>query len=185
MAQVRVEVEDRAPGSEGRNAWYWVEKLALAAAVVVLALTLIINSGLRSQVETLSIRLGELEGEVGRDRTTLAMLTSPQVTVVNLQGQGSESQARARIFWSQRDRVWLMYIEGLPPAPAGRSYQLWFVPQAGNPLSAQVFNTSSDGSAMLEISLPGSATDFKAAAVTTEPAGGVPLPTGPFVLLGG
>jgi anti-sigma-K factor RskA len=57
------------------------------------------------------------------------------------------------------------------------------VPQQGDPVSAQVFNTNTDGSARLEIQLPAEATVLKVAAVTTEPAGGLPQPSGAFVLL--
>jgi hypothetical protein len=53
------------------------------------------------------------------------------------------------------------------------------------PLSARVFNTDAAGAAMLEIPLPPGAADFMAAAVTTEPAGGLPQPSTAFVLLGG
>ena len=64
------------------------------------------------------------------------------------------------------------------------SYQLWFVPKTGNPVSARVFNTQPNGTAELTIDLPGDLPDLKAAAVTTEPAGGLPQPSGDFALLG-
>ncbi len=62
--------------------------------------------------------------------------------------------------------------------------QLWFVPVSGNPVSAVVFNTATDGSAEKEIDVPEAVVALKAAAVTTEPAGGLPQPSGPFALLG-
>jgi anti-sigma-K factor RskA len=193
LAHVRAEVRATSPDPRvapridltQRNAWYWAEKLVLVAAVVLMAITLTLNSGLRNQVETLTARIGELEGQTARDRATLVMLTSPETRVISLKGQGSTSQAKGKIFWSERDRVWKLYIEGLPQVPTNRSYQLWFVPQKGNPVSAQVFNTNPDGSVMLEISLPAEAMDLKVAAVTTEPAGGLPQPSGAFALLGG
>jgi anti-sigma-K factor RskA len=186
MAQVRAEAGTNVfrVAAPSRNFWYWAEKLVLAAAVVLLAITATINSGLRRDVGTLTSRLVELEDRVRRDGVTLATLTSPEVRVVNLAGQGVTPQARARIFWNETDRVWLLYVTGLPPVPQDRDYQLWFVPQRGNPQSVRVFNTNADGSAMLEIPVPAGATDFMAAAVTTEPAGGLPQPSGAFVLLG-
>src|SRR5438034_924242 len=82
---------------------------------------------------------------------------------------------------SRRCRV---YVHNLPPVPSDRSYQLWFVPRTGNPISASVFNTETDGSAMVDIPGPDNVVMLAAAAVTTEPAGGLPQPSGPFALLG-
>ena len=86
--------------------------------------------------------------------------------------------------WNQASRQWRVYGSRLPQAPANRSYQLWFVPPTGNPVSARVFNTNANLSAKMEIALPLEITDLKAAAVTDEPAGGQPQPTGGFVLSG-
>jgi hypothetical protein len=55
---------------------------------------------------------------------------------------------------------------------------------SGNPVSATVFNTQAGGSAEIEIPVPDSINQLKAAAVTTEPAGGLNLPSGAFALLG-
>jgi anti-sigma-K factor RskA len=190
MAQVRVESGTSVSPVVVRDwprshAWYWLEKLVLAAAVVVLAITASINSGLRREVSTLTGRIAELEGQVRRDGATLVSLTSPDVRVLTLKGQGITPGAKGRIFWNEATGMWLVYITGLPQVPPDRTYQLWFVPQNASPVSAEVFNTNTDGSAMLEIALPASAVRFMAAAVTPEPAGGVPAPTGAFALLGG
>jgi anti-sigma-K factor RskA len=58
------------------------------------------------------------------------------------------------------------------------------VPQTGNPVNADVFNTRPDGTYTIEVSVPEQLNALKAAAVTVEPAGGVPQPTGPFALVG-
>ncbi len=103
---------------------------------------------------------------------------------MNLAGQGLNVRARGRIFWDQSKKKWFFYVRDLPPLPADKSYQLWFVPVSGNPVSAVVFNTATDGSAEKEIDVPEAVVALKAAAVTTEPAGGLPQPSGPFALLG-
>src|SRR2546425_915082 len=92
-------------------------------------------------------------------------------------------QASARIFWDQSKRKWFFYVRDLPRLPADKSYQLWFVPNSGNPVSAAVFNTENDGSAEAEIDVPQGLATLKAAAVTTGPAGGLPQPSGAFALL--
>jgi len=111
-------------------------------------------------------------------------LVEAGVRVVDLAGQGTNVQASGRVFWDQQRKRWFVYIRDLPPVPADKSYQLWFVPKSGDPVSAEVFNTASNGSVQIEIDVPANVGDLKAAAVTTEPAGGLPKPSGPFSLLG-
>src|SRR5207302_11301038 len=117
-------------------------------------------------------------------RSAIAMLTSPSNRVIDLAGQGTNMQASARIVVNQQEKRWVVYVRDLPPVSADKSYQLWFVPKSGNPISAKVFNTEMNGIAEIEVPVPNDLPDLKAAAVTTEPAGGLPQPSGAFALLG-
>ncbi len=162
----------------------WIAWLISAAATAALAVVLLMNSSLRHNVELLSGRVSELESQMTGQRTTFAALTSPRFQVINLSGQGAMRQAGARVFWNPTSRSWLFYVSDLPPAAQNRTYQLWYVPASGKPVSAGVFNTNADGTAMLELMVPANIRELKAAAVTTEPAGGLPQPSGSFVLLG-
>jgi anti-sigma-K factor RskA len=179
MAQAEAVATPQPRRSSGRAGWL----VAAAAAAAVLVL-FVMNTTLRQQVQSLTLRVTELESQAGRDRSVLAMLTGPQVRVVDLSGVGNTPQARARIFSDDRARLWRIYVDNLPPAGPGRSYQLWFVPQTGNPVSARVFNTNPDGAASAEISVPPEVTTLRAAAVTNEPEGGRPQPSDTFVLMG-
>jgi anti-sigma-K factor RskA len=167
-----------------RRGYEWVAWIISAAATAALIVVLMLNSSLRKNVDSLSSRVAELESQMTGQRTTLAALTSPSFRVVDLAGKGSASQAGGRIFWKESEHRWLFYVSALPPASKDRTYQLWFVPKSGLPVSAGIFNTNPDGSATIEIPVPGDIGDLKAAAVTTEPAGGLPQPSGSFVLLG-
>lgn len=164
----------------------WTGWLAAAASILAAVLVFNSNTSLREQVASLNSRVVELEGQMTQQRLQLASLTSPDVRVINLSGQGDAPGARGRIFWNESERRWHFYVKGLAPAPSDRTYQLWFVPTTGNPVSAGVFTTKPDGSIEIDIDIlvPGDLAMLKAAAVTTEPAGGVPQPTGGFVLLG-
>jgi anti-sigma-K factor RskA len=68
------------------------------------------------------------------------------------------------------------------PAPANKSYQLWFVPMEGKPISAGVIDHGGPIDAWMMKLPQGMAA--KAFAVTLEPEGGMPQPTGPMVLVG-
>jgi anti-sigma-K factor RskA len=162
----------------------WAAGLAVAAAAILLMVSYQSNRELRNLTAALSNRVAELETRNAQQLALYATVTSPDVRVVNLAGQGASAGASGRIFWDEQARRWLFYVRHLDPAPADRTYQLWFVPTAGNPVSATIFNTQADGSAVMEIPVPPNIDTLKAAAVTTEPAGGLPQPSGAYALLG-
>jgi anti-sigma-K factor RskA len=163
----------------------WAELITSAAAIGAIVVTLAAteaNNELKRLTQVLVSRISQLEVEVARNHNYIAVLTSPGVRVINLAGQGTNVQANGRIFWDQSQNKWFMYVRDLPRVSADQSYELWFVPKTGNPLKAAVFNT--EGSSYeVEIDVP-EGLDLKAAAVTTEPAGGSDQPSGPFALLG-
>ena len=73
---------------------------------------------------------------------------------------------------------------GLPEAPAGKAYQLWAIAGNNAPVSAGVFSVDASGTGSLSVRpLPG-VTTVDAFAVTLEPAGGLPAPSGEMYLLG-
>ena len=176
------------PVSQSRPAGFrWLQwaTAIIALTSVAVALSLIrTNTELRRETDGLKSRIARLEVQLAEQQNTIATLTSVGVRVVDLAGQGTNTQASGRIFWDQLRKRWFFSVRNLPPAPGDKSYQLWFVPKTGNPISATVFNTEADGSIAVEIPVPDNATDLKAAAVTTEPVRGQPQPTGPYALLG-
>jgi anti-sigma-K factor RskA len=108
------------------------------------------------------------------------VLASTDVTRVDLAGQSAAPAAAGRAFWSPTQGV--IFSADLPPAPAGRDYQLWVVTRGG-PVSAGLLKPDLPrGLALVTGTL--AAPDPQALAVTLEPAGGVPAPTGPMYLVG-
>jgi Anti-sigma-K factor rskA len=166
---------------------HWLQLVTSAVAIAAVGVTVAVtraNNELHRLTQALNSRIAQLEVQVAQSQTYIATLTSAEVRVVNLAGQGSNVQASGRIFWDQSKRKWLFYVRDLPRLPADKSYQLWFVPSLGNPVSAVVFNTENNGSTEQQIDVPAGLVTLKAAAVTTEPAGGLPQPSGAFALLG-
>ena len=176
-------VSPTVPAPKPRRWVVWLAAMEAVAASVLLFVAFSNNAELRRTTESLRTQVQELQTRILEQQVQMASLTSTDVHIANLVGQNDTPGARARLFWDQQRRHWSVYVNNLPPAPANRSYQLWFVPKTGNPVSAGVFNTAANGSAVVEADVP-AGLDLMAAAVTPEPFGGVPQPTGRFALLG-
>jgi anti-sigma-K factor RskA len=117
-----------------------------------------------------------------QSQSAAEILLAPDVARIELRGEGSAPDAMARALWS-RQRGMVFTATNLPPLPAGRTYQVWVV-TATAPLSAGVIEPDTDGRARGVFSTPPDIPPPLAVAVTVEPAGGVPAPTGPRMLLG-
>jgi anti-sigma-K factor RskA len=117
-------------------------------------------------------------------RLEAAVFMAPDVNKVDLAGQPVAPAASARAFWS-RSRGVVFAANNLPALPAGKTYQLWFVPGNAAPVSAGLITPDATGSATVHFVTPPTTPDKIAAmAVTIEPAGGVPAPTGDKYLVG-
>jgi anti-sigma-K factor RskA len=74
----------------------------------------------------------------------------------------------------------LLMATNLPPAPAGKAYEMWVIPKGGKPEPAGMFQSATNGTAMhiLHRGLAPGAT----VAVTMEIETGVDSPTLPIVI---
>jgi hypothetical protein len=131
----------------------------------------------------LAARLEETQTRLAQAEDALALLTGPGIQTVSLAGQSAAPSARARAFLDPERGRLLLYVYDLPPPPAGKTYQLWVI-LGGMPIDAGTFGVQPDGRARYDARpVPGFEGDVTVA-VTVEPAGGVPQPTGPMVLAG-
>jgi anti-sigma-K factor RskA len=80
----------------------------------------------------------------------------------------------------QTQKVWF-YSVNLPECPAAMTYQLWAV--YDKPISIGIFHMDRGETAHLLVKKVPSFTDAKTFAVSLEPSGGRPQPTGPMYLL--
>jgi hypothetical protein len=136
----------------------------------------------------------EVELETAREQLNMAMrgkipqdefatlLRRPDAKVVSLAASDVAKGASAVLLYNPvTQKVWL-YSANLPECPSGTSYQLWAIDQ--KPVSVGTFHIDAGEMAHLLVKrLP----DFEKArkfAVSLEPAGGRPQPTGPIYLAG-
>ena len=166
----------------GTKAIRWVAVWSIAAAIAIIALV----AGLLWQGRQLSERDREIvtmQKQLSDRGREIAWLRDPSVQLALLTGLEAAPEARAKILWNPDASRGIFYVNWLPPLAAGKSYQLWVIGNRG-PVSAAVFEPASNGTAVVtvsQISYTGGVLQF---AVTIEPHGGVPQPTGKMVLAG-
>ena len=93
-------------------------------------------------------------------------------------------EIRAEIVWSPATNRGVLRTVQLPVAPPGQAYQLWIFEKGDpSPRPAGVFPGGDAGEIAVRPAVP--IRDAESFAVSIEPAGGSPQPTGPVILLGG
>jgi anti-sigma-K factor RskA len=172
-----------APGRRSMAPWF----LAAAATVAAVALG-VTNRQLVERVDVTDDRLAELQSavqqagvEVARRDSLLASLLGPDIRTASLAATGAEPSAR--LYWNGATGEVVVTAFGLPPAPDGRTYQLWGIGEGADPVSLGTFQTTADGTAIVRASAPAGVA-FDVSAMTEEPAGGSPQPTSTPFLVG-
>jgi anti-sigma-K factor RskA len=179
-----------------RRPWRW---LALpAAAVLVLAVWgawRLASLGeearvLRAERDRLARQTAALDRELGLARAeaermaaTLAIVSAPESRTIQLAGLGSTPGAAGKTFVDPEGGRAIFYAFDLPALSPDKTYQLWWIAD-GRPVSAGTFQVDPNGNARLAVDRVENAGAIQAWAVTVEPAGGVPQPTGEMVLKG-
>jgi hypothetical protein len=165
--------------------------LLLAAGLGLYAASLRVRIGALEQLLTQATgraavaerQIADLRRATDDARTQLAVLEAPDLQRINLAGQPAAPKASARAFWS-RSRGLVFTASDLPAAPAGKTYQLWVLTKAPAPISAGLFKPDPQGRVAAVFETPLDLPQPIGMAVTIEPDGGVPAPTGDKYLVG-
>lgn len=182
-----------APVRKRSGFWGWGVPVFAVAAVVLAIITGFLahrNALIEARLKTLEASEAQFMAAEKQERAGMAraqsimdVLTSPATLKVSLVPAQAHPAPQGKAFFNPEKGL-VFYAADLPQLPAGRTYQLWLVPTHGNPLSAGIFATDAQGNG--EVLLPPlpRGVSAKAFAVTIEPAGGEPQPTGKKVLIG-
>lgn len=112
-----------------------------------------------------------------------ALLGDPTCTVWSVAGTDDAPGASARLIGVPAGRDAVLVTSGLDHLPPDRAYQVWFL-RGGQPVPNALFRVAGGGRGRQVVHAPTRLEDFEVVAVTPEPAGGSPAPTGPIVLMG-
>jgi len=173
------------------NARWWIGPLVWSA-IAAAALIAVGGAWLREQqsVSQLTVRLNQRDQQVTDLRNALASeqetarsIRSPSALMVSLQGAARPS-GQGRVFMDPAKGKWWFAARGLQPLPPGKTYEFWLIPEGKKPIAAGTFDVDSSGVGYLTGSVPPNIGSSALAAVTDEPAGGVPQPTGEIQIKG-
>ncbi len=182
-----------APARSGL-AWHWVYPLAALFACCLLGLGFLAGR-LHEQAATLK----EFERQQAQQAAQIAAMKQERAEFVRLQSRWQMITTVARQVYPLRPaspslpgnpggtiyvcgahQQWLLYVRGLPPPPADRQYQFWFLTQSGA-VSGGTVEVAPGATAQLEApSMPVGTHGF---ALTLEPRGDHPRPAGPRILV--
>jgi anti-sigma-K factor RskA len=173
-----------------RRTWTSVQTWGpIAAALVFVALILSLamlwkqNNTAKQELGRLSNQIHETEQQLVREREAIAILTTPGARMAELSGTSSAPSAHAMLAYDKNGRA-ILIAKGLPLAPAGKAYQLWFI-AGGQPIPGKVFSAAASGEGALYDQIPSVALNNAVFAITLEPESGVRAPTGAILLRSG
>lgn len=142
---------------------------------------------LNQTVEQQETTITQLKDDLERQEQFLDILAAREVNLVIMGGLEPSPDGYGKILWDSNENRAVLQLANLPAPPSDKDYQLWLIKDGGNPISAGVFSFDEPRSDLFfrvehldEAPSPLENTF----AVTLEPKGGVPQPTGDMYLVG-
>jgi len=171
-----------------RNIWTTLGSFGAIAATLVLAaliISLVVlwqqNRATQRELARLANETQQAKAQLDHERSLVQLITSPDAHMAKLAGTKAAPGAHAMLAYDKDGHAMLM-AKGLPPAPKGMAYQLWYI-KDNKKMPGKVFRPDAAGNGILEDQIPAIARDAAVFAITLEPENGVQAPTGSVYLL--
>lgn len=172
-----------------RRQWSFVQAFGAIAALLIIvslaAASIVLwkrNRAMENEMAELSRRVKESQQEIARLSEEKGLYTAPDARIASLKGTEMAKDAHAMLAYNHATGRAMLVANGLPPAPAGMAYQLWFIKQGKPPMPGGVFATDAAGHAEMMDMIPSEGRGDSVYAVTLERAGGVSAPEGKMYL---
>jgi anti-sigma-K factor RskA len=162
-----------------------LSSLVAAAALLLAAGSALWAMNLRTELENQSAQIESLSERAQNYQRVTGVLQAADTQVRLLNGTPDAPAAIGRVYVDPQTGEGMLMVRGLPPLPAGKTYQLWVVGTDGQRESAGLLTwTDRQGNGYTLIQCPEKLARWRWFRVTQEPAGGSNDPTGPRVLGG-
>lgn len=139
----------------------------------------------RSKLVSLETRLVELKDELSRKNEQLKVLAAKEIHISIMNGLQVNPVGYGKIIWDPEKKSAILQVSNLPAVPADKDYQLWVIKDK-KPISAGVFAVTDREPSFFKIENLAAVNpkEINAFAVTLEPKGGLPQPTGDMYMMG-
>lgn len=168
---------------KARFQWMWAWVATAAAAVVAVAYLGNVSqqrstelAQVRTELQTALSQAAQTNAELLRARNVMDFLNAPETKLVTF-GPADPKPPKGRVLLNPGKGV-VLIASNLPPAPAGKIYEMWIIPKGGKPAPAGLFSSNVQGGALHMFRLPtGAVSATDTVAVTLEAAAGSDQPT--------
>jgi hypothetical protein len=163
-------------GVEPKASRWWLGGLAVLSACLLIGVVVLSLENTRRKDELASVQsqLRQATNDRSRIEAVLQFLNEPGTQEVVF-GKGQVQPPHGRIFVNARGVA--LIAANLPPAPTGKTYEMWFVPKTGAPIPAGLFQSDAQGNVLHMRNGAVDLSGTKAIAVSVEPAAGSSTPT--------
>lgn len=178
------------PTKETRKSWNKVQTImAIAASIVIVFLAALLwtslqnNRTTQTEIADLKNRLNDTQKELEQARQEKEIVTSPDSIIVELKAaNASPNTTTARLVFHHKSGAAVLTARNLPPVPAGKAYQIWYITDPKKPTPGKTFKPDASGNADLNDRIPVNDLNASLFAVTIEDEKGAVAPTSAIVL---
>lgn len=114
--------------------------------------------------------------------TLASVLNTPGLISYEMVPEALAPGASGRVYLTPDHTYMALTLQGMPPPPAGKAYQLWFRNAEQERKSIEVFTPDASGKVEFVRPIPATQAPYITCGITQEPASGSPAPTGSRVI---
>ena len=143
------------------------------------------NEMMRDQLaaaDTVMPRNDSLASALNQKDAMIAAMGGNDVKVVPLTTKTAR-EPLGRMVWNRTSADWIMVTYNLPQPAPGKTYQVWLITDKEK-ISAGTFRPDANGKTVMHAHYELDRNALRAVAITEEPDGGMPAPTGTMVVSG-
>jgi anti-sigma-K factor RskA len=168
-------------GVRGENI---IRTFTLGIATMAIVWVIILNtqiSRLQTEIAGLHETLAAQSNSLEQIIANLPKSPPSNVITVSLKGTNVQPDAHGQLVVDPKEQSAILIVSGLPKLEPNKTYQVWLI-NGGAPVSAGLLSIDENGQGVVIVTSDESIGSFKSLAISVEPEGGSPQPTGDIVV---